>query len=95
MKMFWFKFEKLPRPTIINLGVGVSAYNYDDAIVLLRERMFGPNGPPVIEECLENVKMEDLEKNHVLPNIGNHLIRGVWFPQGYETPLLYERMDKM
>ena len=94
MKLFWFKFERLPRPTPINLGVGITAYDYDDAIALLRERMFGPNGPPEIEECIENIRLEDLEKNHVLPNIGAFLVRGIWFPQGYEMPLSYKgKMD--
>lgn len=85
--MFWFKFEELPQLGIANLGVGVSAYNHDDAIALFRERMFGPNGPPAIEQCVEDVSLDDLEKNHVLPNIGAVHVRGIWFPQGYELPL--------
>lgn len=89
MKMYWFKFEELPQPGIMNLGVGVSAYDYEDAIKLLQERVFGPNGPPAIAQCTENVRLDDLEKNHVLPNIGSFYLRGIWFPQGYEMPLQY------
>jgi hypothetical protein len=87
LRRFWFKFERLPTPTAINLGCGVSAYDYDDAISLLQERMFGPNGPPAIEQCTQDVEIQTLEKNHVLPNIGNLDARGIWFPQGFEEPL--------
>jgi len=87
LRLFWFQFEKSPLPTIVNLGVGASAYSYDDAIALLRERVFGPDGPPTIEQCIEDVSLNDLEQNHVLPNIGLINVRGIWFPQGHEAPL--------
>jgi hypothetical protein len=83
VRKFWFQFEKLERPTALNLGCGVSAADYEDALNLLKERIFGPNGPPQIVRCIEDVQTTDLEKNHVLPNIGQMDIRGIWFPQGY------------
>ena len=83
VRQFWFKFEKLPRPIPLNLGCGVSAFDYEDALSLLKDRIFGPNGPPEIIQCVEDVKKSDLEKNHVLPNIGPMDVRGIWFPQGY------------
>jgi len=86
LRRYWFKFEKLPRPSAINLGCGVSAYDYEDAIILLRERVFGANGPPHIEQCIEDVDITTLESKHVLPNLGVVDVRGIWFPQGYEEP---------
>ena len=83
VRKFWFRFEKLQRPTALNLGCGVSAFDYEDALNLLKERIFGPNGPPPIVQCIEDVQISDLEKSHVLPNIGSMDIRGIWFPQGY------------
>lgn len=86
LRRYWFRFEKFPKPSAINLGCGVSAYDYEDALVLLRERVFGGNGPPPIEQCIEDVEISTLEANHVLPNLGRVDIRGIWFPQGYEEP---------
>ncbi|HEX2581552.1 MAG TPA: hypothetical protein VHL08_06195 [Dongiaceae bacterium] len=83
LKRYWFQFEALPRPTALNLGCGVTAFDYDDAIYLLCERVFGQNGPPPIIKCIENIDFSALEKGHVLPNIGQPDARGIWFPQGY------------
>jgi hypothetical protein len=61
LRRYWFRFDRLPRPTAINLGCEVTAYNYDDAIGQLRERMFGPNDPPPIVESIEDVDLSSLE----------------------------------
>ncbi|MGY3234875.1 hypothetical protein ACVMAJ_001765 [Bradyrhizobium sp. USDA 4448] len=86
LRRFWFKFERLPMPTALNLGCGVTAHDYDDAIKLLREFVFGPNGPPTIVQLVEDVELSALERNHVQPNLGNTEVRGIWFPQGYDVP---------
>jgi hypothetical protein len=84
VRKYWFRFERRPKPTAINLGCGVTAYDYDDAIGLLRDRIFGANGPPPIVEAIEDVDLSSLEQKHVLPNIGDTATRGIWFPQGYD-----------
>ena len=86
LRRYWFRFERLPRPTAINLGCGVTAHDHDDALSLLRERVFGANGPPPITELIEDVDPLMLESRHVLPNVGAMDVRGIWFPQGYEKP---------
>lgn len=83
LKRYWFEFEKWPKPTPINFGCGVTAYDYDDAVLLLKERIFGENGPPPIERFTEDVDISTLERNHVQPNLCNVDTRGIWFPQGY------------
>ena len=86
LKKFWFCFEPFPKPSPINLGCGVTAYNYDDAVYLLQDRVFGEHGVPRIVECIENIEQTALDQKHVLPNIGDAAIRGIWFPQGYGVP---------
>jgi hypothetical protein len=86
LKRYWFRFERLPQPNAINLGCGLSAYDYEDAIRLLRELVFGDNGPPPIEQFIEDVDIATLEPDHVRPNLGSVDVRGIWFPQGYELP---------
>lgn len=49
LKRFWFEFEHFNYPTVFDIGCGVTAYDYDDAVNILKERM-GPliipsNGP--------------------------------------------------
>ncbi len=83
LRLFWFRFEPLPRPTAINLGCGVTAYSRDDALSLIREHVFGSNDPPPIIDYIEDVRLDQIEQNHVRPNIGNIQRRGIWFPQGY------------
>ena len=85
LEKYWFRFVQFSEPTALNLGCGVSAHSLQDAINIMREYIFGDNGPPEIIEQIEQIELDSLEKNHVLPNIGNVAIRGVWFPQGYET----------
>ncbi len=86
LRRFWFKFERLPAPTPINLGCGVTAYSRDDALALLRDRVFGARGLPPITQVIEDVSTTRLDPKHVLPNLGNPAQRGVWFPQGYDEP---------
>jgi hypothetical protein len=84
LQRYWFKFEKINKPTPLNLGCGVTACDQDDAICLMRAYIFSECGVPTIVETVEGVQASDLEKSHVLPNIGNMDVRGIWFPQGYE-----------
>lgn len=81
LKRFWFTFERFGTPTPLNLGCGVTAYDYDDAIIILRERVFaGKEWPRIVGFC-EDVNVSDLDQKHVLPNIRLVTNRGVWFPQ--------------
>jgi len=86
LRRFWFEFEQIPRPTAVNLGCGVTAYSREDALALVRERVFGANGPALVR-VIDDVTPDQLETNHVLPNLGNVVQRGIWFPQGYDEPL--------
>lgn len=80
LKRYWFRFEALPYPNPFNLGCGVTAYDHDDAISLVMEG-FGSLEIPEILECISDVDVSTLDHRHVLPNIGNLSIRGMWFPQ--------------
>jgi hypothetical protein len=84
LKRYWFNFEKFGRPTPLNLGCGVTAYDYGDALNILRARVFAGKELPAIVGYTEDVDMSALDQKHVLPNMGLVTIRGVWFPQGYE-----------
>jgi hypothetical protein len=79
MKMFWIKFESISNPSVFNLGVGVTAISIEDALLVLKAEESLPRTES-INSIVRVRSLEELDKNHVLPNIGNYGIRGVWFP---------------
>lgn len=84
LRRYWFSFEKSSRPTPLNLGCGVTAYDYDDAVKILRERVFVGKEFQKILGYIEDIDVSTLDPKHVLPNTGLVTVRGIWFPKGYE-----------
>jgi len=84
LRRYWFRFEPFNKPTPLNLGCGVTAYDTDDAARLLQERVFIGKVMPKIVECREDVDLSTLDQKHVAPNLGLVTVRGIWFPRGYE-----------
>lgn len=86
LKRYWIKLKRqegvqFPPGTVI--GCGVSARDYQDAILLLDKKIFKGNRVLEIEEYIENVDISILDKGHVIPNMGDPTVRGIWFPLGY------------
>jgi hypothetical protein len=81
---YWFEFDGAATdlPPGVALGCGVTAYDLDDAIALLREHVFDGEPPP-ITRVIENIDLSTLDEGHVLPNMEPHVWRGIWFPLGY------------
>ena len=82
LKRFWIKFYPSPLSRV-NLGCGVTAYDYSDALKLLGERIFAGSQTPKIAEVIEDVDISTLDQNHVIPNMEVPAARGIWFPKGY------------
>lgn len=80
---YWFVFENAPEFNPLNLGCGISAYSYDDAVQLLRSRVGGKEVTLKISSVVEDVDIDTLDSGHVLPNLGDVTVRGIWFPLGY------------
>lgn len=83
LRRYWFTFESSESPIPTNSGCGVTAHDYEDALALMRDRVFGGQ-LPAIQQCTEDVDVSSLDVRHVIPNLGNVLIRGVWFPLGFQ-----------
>jgi hypothetical protein len=83
MKAYWVEFKKsglrgLPVGTW--LGCGVTAYDKEDAIKLLKQLLFKNwNSVPVLS-IKENISINDLDQHDVAPDIGNIQVRGIWYP---------------
>ena len=83
LRRYWFKFEPLEKPSPLNRGCGITAYSLDDAVSLLRERVFSDQPLPRIAQTIVDVDVSTLNPGHVIPNMGLVTRRGVWFPNGY------------
>lgn len=69
---FWFKTSQ-------GLGYGVTATSQAEAEELLRHYGYPPDGV-ALTEVIRNIQQKDLEQNHVVPNAGPMVVRGVWYP---------------
>jgi hypothetical protein len=83
LNKFWFTFSDLPEYSPLNLGCGVTAFDSNDAIKLLEERVFSSSGNLKIKSTVNDVNIETLDPGHIIPNMGIVAIRGIWFPLGY------------
>jgi len=88
LKRFWFEFDisedalrRYSSYSGLGLGCGVTAYSYEDALVVLRERLFKKDPLPPVRSVIEDIDISTLDPGHVLPNIGVSIWRGVWFPR--------------
>ena len=74
MRPYWIRTD---RP--MSLGVGVTARSEEDTIGLLRRAW--PKEAVVGIRIINDIG--ELDQKHVVPNMGNRLRRGIWFPLVY------------
>lgn len=63
-------------------GVGITARSEADALGLF-EVAFGHERRATLVKPVHNAS--ELDQGHVIPNMGNWLKRGIWYPLGYEN----------
>ncbi|MFD2720283.1 hypothetical protein ACFST9_16275 [Hymenobacter monticola] len=74
---YWLEFTA---PANHGLGIGVTAYSIEDAESLVSKMLFANGQIPAFRyRIIQN--LDELEQNHVLPNIGLISFRGIWFPK--------------
>jgi len=76
---YWFRFDVAPFDRL-KLGAGVTAFTKDDALKLLRDEL-APDTLPAVADVIEDVRPDQLDKSHVVPNMHPMSERGVWFPK--------------
>lgn len=70
---FWFTTNK-------GLGYGVTAASQAEAERLLQQFGYPLSGIKVTG-VIHNVQHKDLDQNHVAPNAGPMVVRGIWYPR--------------
>ncbi len=86
LSKFWFTFQitiRDPHPPGALMGCGVTAFDEDDAVCILKDKVFCSYLFPEIKESIIDVDVSKLDRSHVLPNMADPTQRGVWFPLGY------------
>jgi hypothetical protein len=82
---FWIEFAEPPRRfASVHPGFGVTAYDIEDALSLVREKALEGQPLPQIARCVENVDISTLDEGHVIPNMHAPVRRGIWFPMGFQ-----------
>lgn len=62
------------------LGYGVTAFTLEDALKLLRNEAFEGDPVPPVDRVIEDVDLSTFDARHVLPNAGDPVRRGIWYP---------------
>lgn len=73
MKLYWVKFAEP------GLGCGVTAIDEADCRILVEgDLLFASRSVASITEIRN---FEEIDRDHVVPNMGNMFMRGIWFPK--------------
>jgi hypothetical protein len=82
LKIYWFEMGRSFGPSLA--WFGITAKDFDDALLLLAkaaEQVYRVEfNAEMIESWKEIEHVDELDQNHVVPNMGLILRRGVWFP---------------
>lgn len=78
LRAFWLSF---PDDSHLPIGIGVTAYSEADALDLLKTEGIDAwfAGARTVHIAAD-VRSQDLDVRHVLPNAGPLQFRGVWYP---------------
>lgn len=81
---YWFRWDGEPprelSPAAV-LGYGVTGFDRRDAEKLLSATLLSGAPLPAGADVIENVDVRELDEGHVLPNMGDPSVRGVWYPR--------------
>ena len=84
---YWIIFD-VPRDSHfshLKMGCGITAFDYSDALSIARKNIFIDIEMPSIILYTENIDMNTLDQNHIIPNMLPSNCRGVWFPNGFQN----------
>jgi len=73
---FWITFQG----GTFERSYGVTAYSLEDAMALLRKHHLARPDFDRPMHVKEDIRLEDLDQGHIVPNCGPLVFRGVWYP---------------
>jgi hypothetical protein len=87
LRRYWIRFDvsmKDEHAPGTLLGIGVTAYSREDALQIIRDKVYKQEVLPPVADLIEDVSISELDAQHVVPNLGSHFVRGVWYPVGFQ-----------
>ena len=87
LKRYWFVLYPNWRYGPLNVGATATSAEEAKELILKNFRKINYNEPlQVLEtneniEVIENIDIQLLDQEHVLPNMGPVIFKGVWFPR--------------
>jgi len=85
LKRYWFEFD-FSNPCLSRYrylpacGCGITAFDYEDALKIMRRFILRDNNMPAFSRIVENIDISTIEDMNVRPNLGVPVWRGVWYP---------------
>lgn len=76
MHRYWIVLAGSDHP--LRRSFGVTARSASDALLILSDHLGTLDHE--VEEMRQDIMPDELEQNHVRPNIGNPFRRGIWWP---------------
>ena len=76
LRRFWIQLETPVRGLH---SFGATAFDIADALTLIADYL-GADALPDAATVVEDIDVEALDANHILPNIGPPVFRGIWYP---------------
>ena len=83
LRRYWIHLRNADQFAGLRMGCGVTAFDLDDALILLQTHVVGDQSLDV-ETVIEDVDVRALDPSHVLPNMGVVTRRDIWIPLGYQ-----------
>ena len=71
LKRYWFAAKE-------GLGIGVTAFEIEDAKALIQSNKYVMKYKPKLEEYIQDIDIQ-VDQEHVIPNLGIVVHRGIWF----------------
>ncbi len=65
---------------LFRIGIGVTAYSEEDMMAVVKKKI---REDFLVESVRRIQSIDELEQNHVVPNMEEFISRGIWFPRGY------------
>jgi len=84
---YWIDFDLAfyeEPPMSVDMGFGVTALSQDQALEIVRQRVFNGRPLPTIKNIAPNVDVSILDPRHIRPNMANPAVLGIWFPLGFQ-----------
>ncbi len=87
LRRYWLEFWRpggRQLPTGLKQGCGVTAESYEDALRLVKKKIFVGQHMPLVDRIIVDVDVSTLDHEKVLPHMWAPIWRGIWFPLGFQ-----------